>query len=354
MQQLSRPYQIALGALVVFALAWFTVLKPSDEVSTAPLPGEAGAAPAATSTPKTAAVPGAAGLGTAVAKANAAVQTSSTAAAATEAATGGEETTAAKAPAPAPAAAKAAPATGITAATAVGSEPADPSGRVLRAVQGGKVAVVLFSSDLASDDRKVRRALATADRHGGKVVTRSVPIADVAKWSAITEGVEVLQSPTLLVIGKGNVARRIVGYVDTRGIDQLVADVGGAAFAPRAFKGYKGRVSNLCSVFSGNTLLGNALNAGNSADVFASILADIREIDAAAERLDPPARYVRFHKLFLAGIADARSVVGEAAKAERTAAGAGLPILRASLARSAADQRRLDAEAARVGLPGQC
>ncbi|MCW3012148.1 MAG: hypothetical protein JWO90_2552, partial [Solirubrobacterales bacterium] len=65
MSKLSRPYQIALGALLVFALAWFTILKPSDAAELEPIP----AAPAAV-------VPGAAGLGAAVDKAQGAAAAS--------------------------------------------------------------------------------------------------------------------------------------------------------------------------------------------------------------------------------------------------------------------------------------
>ncbi|MDQ3631443.1 MAG: hypothetical protein M3417_09320, partial [Actinomycetota bacterium] len=111
--------------------------------------------------------------------------------------------------------------------TAKGASPpsADPSAPILRAVARGKVAVLLFSSRHGADDRAVRRALRTADRDGGRVVVRTVPIARVAEYAAITEGVDVLQAPTLLVIGKGNRVRTLVGYTDTRAIDQLVADM---------------------------------------------------------------------------------------------------------------------------------
>ncbi len=330
MEQLSRPYQIALGALVVLALAWFLVLKPSDEVSAEPLPGEAATAP------------GQAGLGTAVAKARGAVRTSSSAAAAV----GGEPATS-----PPPASA-AAPAPGTKAskpAPAAAPEAQDPSAPLLRAVRGGKVAVVLFSSAAASDDRKVRRALATADRHDGRVVVRSVPIADVAKWSAITEGVDVLQSPTLLVIGEGNLARSLVGFTDTRGIDQLVADVGGPAFVSTQFKGYRGRVENLCSTFTPSAV-GNLLGQPDLSGALQSLLSDVAEIERAVTRLDPPRRYVRFHRLFLQDIAANKALMKKVVAAERTAPGSGLPIFEAGSGATATSERRFQIEGRKVGL----
>jgi len=229
MQQLSRPYQIALGALIVLALAWFTFLKPSaaaEEV--APPPGA--------STGTTA--PGVAGLGRAVDKAKgtaAASDASSAASQAAAAASTGEpaapstSTRAARKPAPpstsGPAAAKP--------PSPHPSRPADPSASILRDVARGKVAVLLFFDRQAADDRAVRRALRAADRHDGKVVIRSVPIARIARYPALLKGLDVAQSPTVLVIGKGNRARTLVGYTDTRAIDQLVSDLGGAEFRRR-------------------------------------------------------------------------------------------------------------------------
>lgn len=214
MEQLSRPYQIALGALLVFALAWFTVLKPSAAADEVTPPPAQSAAPAA---------PGAAGLGNAVVKADGA------------AAASGANATAGQAPPTAPPVAPAAASPGAPAAAAArapsrsaqGAAPpsADPSAPILRAVARGKVAVILFSSSRGADDRAVRRALRAADRDDGRVLVRTVPIARVAEYAAITQGIDVLQAPTLLVIGKGNRARALVGYTDTRAIDQVVADM---------------------------------------------------------------------------------------------------------------------------------
>jgi hypothetical protein len=229
MQQLSRPYQIALGALLVLALAWFTFLKPSaaaEEV--APPPGASAGTTA----------PGVAGLGRAVDKANGAAAASDANAGASQAAAAdpaGEpavSSTSTRA-----AAKKLRPSgTGPIAAKpprADPSKPVDPSARILRDVARGKVAVLLFFNREAADDRAVRRALRAADRYGGKVVIRSVPIARIARYPALLKGIDVRQSPTVLVIGKGNRARTLVGYADTRAIDQLVSDVGGAEFRRR-------------------------------------------------------------------------------------------------------------------------
>ena len=222
MQQLSRPYQIALGALLVLALAWFTVLKPSasaDEV--VPLPGES---PAAT-------LPGAAGLNNAVTGAkgaSAAADANAAAGQAAAAAASGEP--AGTSTKPASARPSRAPAARAKDRAKRGAAPADPSAAILRDVKRGKVAVLLFFNPDAADDREVRRALRSVERHGGRVVVRAAPISRVARYAAITRGVDVLQAPTLLVINKAKRARTLVGFTDTREIDQLVADVGGKRF----------------------------------------------------------------------------------------------------------------------------
>jgi hypothetical protein len=103
--------------------------------------------------------------------------------------------------------------------------PADPSAPLLAALDRGHTVVVLIAGRTAADDLAVRAALRRADRRGGKVDVHVVPIGRVGDYEAITRGVQVEQSPTLLVIGASRQAREIVGFTTTREIDQLVADV---------------------------------------------------------------------------------------------------------------------------------
>lgn len=218
MQQLSRTYQIALGAMLVLLIAWFTVLKPSTSDSSAlpPIPAPAASAKA----------PGQQGLENAVGKARGAVADATSAAAAASPA---------KAVTPSGASAAAAP----DAARAAGSKPARPAepvdaaAPILRELKHGKVAVLLFYGRGGADDAAVRRALRSVDHRGGRVSVRSAPISRLARYAAITEGVSVMQSPTVLVIGRDRLAHSLVGFVDTRSIDQLVADTGGPALRRR-------------------------------------------------------------------------------------------------------------------------
>ncbi len=227
MEQLSLPYRIGLAGILVFALAWFAVLRPksaTDDGGGAPLPAPTPAAAASSA----GAAPGTKGLQTAIDKAKGAVATAN-GAAATEAATGqatAVTTNAAATPAATTAAATPATATSVGRPAATAPD-ADPSRVILADVAAGKTAVVLFSSRQGADDRHVRSSLHRLDRHRGKVAIRSASIDDVAKYSAITKGVSIVQAPTLLVIGKDLKARAIVGYTDTPEIQQLVNDIGG-------------------------------------------------------------------------------------------------------------------------------
>jgi hypothetical protein len=179
--------------------AWFAVMRPKE--------GRGGSAPTAD----------------AVARAQGAVAASQKAAARAQAAAGqdarstGQEAPAARhAPAAAPAVARTAPSPAVT---------RDLSAPILRELAHGKVAVLLFWDRRAADDRAARRAVAHVDRHHGKVAVHVAAVSRVGDYGAITQGVEVLQSPTILVIGPDHRARTITGYTDVAEVDQLVDDV---------------------------------------------------------------------------------------------------------------------------------
>jgi cytoskeletal protein RodZ len=216
--QLSLPYRIGLVALVLVGALWFVVLKPK---------------PVTTSQ----SAPGATGLANDVNKAKGAVDASNGSATATDAAgnaAGGSTTTTTPAAGTTPSTGKtttpgqtAKPAKPSLAAAAVAG---DPSRAILAAVDKGKVAVILFWNRKASDDRATRQALRKIDRHHGKVVTRAIAISQVGKYEAITRGAQVLESPTVMVIGAGGKARSITGYTQASEINGLVSTVGGKGY----------------------------------------------------------------------------------------------------------------------------
>ena len=279
MDKISLPFRIVLIVALVFAVVWFLVLRPKPAADVEPA-----------ATP-----PGVTGLANDVAKAHSAVDASNAAAARSESAAnavGGSSTTATTKPSatgakpgataatPTAKAAKpvtpakpltpakpATPATAAKPATPVkpaavakpakpgladDAAPGDPSRPLLASVDAGKVVVVLFWDKNASDDRATRRGLRSIDLHGGKVVASAVPIGDVGRYEAITRGAQVLESPTVLVIGAGGKTRAITGYTQAKEIDQAVSDIGGTGFeAKKAFrhKGFAAVADDACKDF---------------------------------------------------------------------------------------------------------
>jgi hypothetical protein len=208
--QISLPYRIGLVALLVVAGLWFVVLRPKPATQTTPV--------------KTA--PGVTGLTNDVKKAKGAVDASNKSADATNAAVngvGGSASTTTPSSGAAGAARKHAksgktPGPGLADDAVAG----DPSRSVLASVDAGKVAVVLFWNRKSSDDRATRQALRGIDRHHGKVVTRAIPISQIGKYDAITRNAQIVESPTVLVIGAGGKARSITGYTQVSEINDLV------------------------------------------------------------------------------------------------------------------------------------
>jgi hypothetical protein len=210
--QISLPFRIALVALLAMCAVWFTVLRPKPAAD-APLP----------------AAPGTTGLAHDVAAAKGAAAASDAANARVQRATGGTAAKSASKPAPKAAATstKAAPAVtrAAPAAKAKAKTDADPSTPLLRALDRNHAVVLLFWNRHGSDDRAVRRAAQSVDRRHGRVVVKVVPVASVGRYTAITEGVQILEAPTVLVIAPGGKARAIAGLTSTPELNQAVADV---------------------------------------------------------------------------------------------------------------------------------
>jgi hypothetical protein len=241
--KISLPFRILLVVFLVFAVLWFVVLRPKPVGDVAPA-----ATPA----------PGVTGLSNATDKAQGAVDASNASAARNEAAAnavGGSSTTtkpsATTAKPAAPSAAK--PAKPAAPGLADDAAPNDPSRPLLASVDAGKVVVLLFWNKNASDDRATRQGLRSVDLHHGKVVASAVPVADVGRYDAITRGAQVLESPTVLVIGAGGKAREITGYTQAKEIDQAVSDIGGTGFETKkafVFHGFAKVADDVCKDFN--------------------------------------------------------------------------------------------------------
>ena len=100
---------------------------------------------------------------------------------------------------------------------------------VRAAIARGKVVVLLFWNPLGADDQLVRDELTHVSSHGGRALIVTAPVREVSRFSAVTRGLEVLQSPTVLVLDHTRHARMLAGYTDRAEIGQSVS----AAIAAR-------------------------------------------------------------------------------------------------------------------------
>ena len=281
MDQVSRPLQVVLVGAVLFGAVWFVALRPKSDGGGggSSAPATQHAAPTSTSPAKGpgSSLPG--GLGKAVTKARGAAGQSDAANQRLQQATGGQAAAPAR-PAPAPArpvapataAAKPAPATGTRpsglsfnsnnaaasslalATSMLAAGVAQAAGRsaarrtvgaklraaapsratssptaVRAAIARGKVVVLLFWNPLGADDQLVRDELTHVSSHGGRALIVTAPVREVSRFSSVTRGLEVLQSPTVLVLDHTRHARMLAGYTDRAEIGQSVS----AAIAAR-------------------------------------------------------------------------------------------------------------------------
>ena len=208
--QISPPIRIVLAVAALFLVAWMTVLKPKSVDVSAPTPtttGNVANGKPAVSAP-----------GKLAEKAKSAVENASSKHATTlEGETATPATGAATKTTPGDAAAaKPAPA-------ASGELKGLPAAAV-KAITQQKVMVVGFFTKQSADDRAVRKAMLKADRWGGRVMVKAAPIGQIGAWGRVARGVDVQQSPTVVVVGRNLQATPLVGYVDKQTIDQAVVD----------------------------------------------------------------------------------------------------------------------------------
>jgi hypothetical protein len=262
----SRPLLIALVAVVGFAGVWFALLRPE------PAEKGGGAAPTPAHSVGTPVQPAAAGTPATRGPVNQAAPVTSTQPEARASA-------------------------------------ADRSAPILRDLEQGKVSVLLFWNPQAADDRAVRDAVAAANRRGGRVTVHFARISHVANYDAITQGVEVLQTPTVLVIGPDHKARSIVGLTDVKEIEQVVGDVGGGKNATTA-TGYRAAVGESCGRLA-SRLSAQLRSTGNLAAALATAGGDLRSARTEAAQLTVPARYGPFHREWLTYLTGVQAAVGK-------------------------------------------
>jgi hypothetical protein len=304
--QISPPIRIVLAVAALFLVAWMTVLKPkSADVPPAPAPITTGNV--ATGKPAVSAP------GKLAEKAKAAAESASKQAAANA----GESTSTQGA--------ATGSATKSATGTAKAATPAAASGdlagvpaAVVKAISRQKVMVIGFFTAKSADDRAVRSAMLKADRWGGRVWVKAAPIGQIAAWGRIARGVDVEQSPTVVVVGRDLKATPLVGYVDTRTIDQAVVDslrnAGGlftSAYLREVNHTCAGASDALFAAPTARTFAQAPKVLARDAAILSGFVGDLRGIKA-------PARYKAFKA---ATVADAVAIRNVWASMAKTAAG---------------------------------
>jgi hypothetical protein len=244
MAQLSRPYQIALAALVFLVLVWFVALRghgsspSSTPAASTPAPTAAGEAKAAAApTPVYhGAAPGVSGLTRAINKAHGAVATSQQDAHSFEHASaqapsqsaegaGASTTTAGSNQAAAPASATKQAATPASAAAKASKSAGIPARQaaVEHELKQGKVVLVLFWNPKGTDDVAVRKELQAVDKKlGGKISVHDALANQVGSFGSITRTIQVYQTPTILFVNRKGLTTTLTGFTDAFSIEQTI------------------------------------------------------------------------------------------------------------------------------------
>jgi hypothetical protein len=259
MAQLSRPFQIALAALALFAIVWLLALRGHSGATSEP---GSPAAPSKSSASAPSSVyhgsaPGVEGLTRDLAKAHGAATTSeqnakklaeqsAQASGGTASVTPTSTSTAPNASAPAASVPSAASkpatvhrATGTTThapaakpthsgthAPAPAVKPPAMQAKVEAELKQGKVVTILFWNPKAVDDVAVHGQLrSVGGKLGGAIAVHDVLAGQVASFGSIIRGVQVFGTPTILLINQHGLAQTLTGYTDAYSIEQAITEV---------------------------------------------------------------------------------------------------------------------------------
>jgi hypothetical protein len=242
--QISPPIRIVLVAVIALIAAWMLFLRPKTEEAPAPTPAPATA-------------PGVTGLSNAVDKAKDASAASDEANDKVQKATGEEGASASKA---GKAGSKDAAASQMVTGRELPLEPltADETKglpkKIVKALADRKViAVGVFDTKesrwarMATDDRRVRRELAEANRYKGQVVVTQTSLGGLSKLNAVVGDAGVTQSPAVVVVDRNRVATVLNGFVEVNAINQAIADARRSSTEVRITDPYVRQLNRTCA-----------------------------------------------------------------------------------------------------------
>jgi hypothetical protein len=329
MSQISPPLRIVLVAVLGLCAAYMLFFRPKPADTAAPA-----AAPAAATTP----VPGEDPVAVRGSKAAAILEK----AAGDKQAAGAHNT---KPVSQAPATGRSQPAR--LSETQLAALPAD----VRRAVAHRKVIALLFYNNRSDDDKATRRALSHVDRFGGQVFIDAHWIKNVAPYEAITRGVDLQQSPTVVVVDRNLKAQTLVGFVDAGTIEQAVVDAllasGGSTIKDPYFR-------QLDAVCSSAHQQDKALPQPSSAAAVPAYLVGLQAIsvdaDVKAAAVKAPRTHAAFDRAFNRFNASTTGVLAAAAKDAKANPAKSVSIARATQRREKAMGKQFVAKHGSHGL----
>jgi hypothetical protein len=300
MNQISPPIRILLVAVIGLCAAYMLFLRPKPEATTgvAAPPAVATTVPAKDPNAKTSSGSGAI-VQNAIKKTTSASDQAKVAAGETPGGLAADGTTGA-----ATTGSGVAAGTTPTVATATSPVTKETLSHLPKDVRGAvakhKVIVLLFYNNRSADDRAVRRALSHVSTYGGQVFLAPHWIKSVARYQSITRGVDVEQSPTIVVADRNLKAETLVGYVDAKTIDQTVVDALLASGGSLITSPYFRKIDALCT--SMQTQI-RALAAPATAALIPAYLTGVQGVthamatDTAA--IKPAKNHRAFHKRFV-------------------------------------------------------
>ncbi|MHB8234773.1 MAG: hypothetical protein ACYDHT_08990 [Solirubrobacteraceae bacterium] len=255
MSQISRPFQIALVAIVALALVWLVFLRghsSSSESASSTAPSSAQPAKATqpsssasassgsnpggssvSSSPYHGSAPGVAGLTRAIAKARGAVaQTEQHDKRLQRKADQAENGAGASAPSSSHASAPAtsAPSTAVKAPRSTAAPQRAAQGvpvmqtKVEDELKHGKLVAILLWNAKGSVDQVVRRELSAARRGARGLVVHVATSGQVGSFGTFTRAVQVSSTPTILLITPKGVTSSITGLTDAYAIQQAISE----------------------------------------------------------------------------------------------------------------------------------
>jgi hypothetical protein len=199
---------------------------------------------------------------------------------------------------------------------------------VRKAVLKRRVLVMLFYNNRSADDRAVRRELAHVSHYGNQVFVTAHWIKNVARYQAITRGVDVEQSPTIVVADANLKADTLVGYTDRDTIDQTVVDAIRASGGSLIKNPYFRRLDAICTSAQQQI---KALQQPSAAAALPAYLVGVEGVGSDAEKkaraITPPRKWRKFHKAFDEYLMASTNLVDAAAARAKTHGRKVLPVL---------------------------